>query len=160
MTAPDPSRRGSSWLGWASRKSAQVHDQPAPLQHVAGANAGSDADNPMATDPSLPATNDVSPVRNPEADSVIAAQAHTSTLYTERPSDVATNGLGHKTHALPPEVLAILSALDDRLVGALERGDIRFLRSAWLLAQPPEFRMVWPRSSRSWSETAPLPRHS
>ena len=33
--------------------------------------------------------------------------------------------------------VVILSSLDDGLVAVLERGDIRFVRSAWLLLLPP-----------------------
>ena len=39
-------------------------------------------------------------------------------------------------------VLQLLSALDDRLVAALEAGDIRLLRSAWLLKQTGTFRLL------------------
>jgi hypothetical protein len=37
---------------------------------------------------------------------------------------------------LPAEIHCVLTKLDDRLVKALERGDVKLLRSAWLLAQP------------------------
>ena len=33
--------------------------------------------------------------------------------------------------------------LDDRLIEALERGDIRFLRSAWLNQQPDWYQLKW-----------------
>ena len=42
---------------------------------------------------------------------------------------------------LAPEVRETLTKLDDRLVGVLERGDIRLVRSSWLLAQPAGYRM-------------------
>ena len=42
---------------------------------------------------------------------------------------------------LPAEVLSVLTKLDDRLVEALKRGDVCLVRSAWLLEQPPGFRM-------------------
>ena len=41
------------------------------------------------------------------------------------------------------DVLQALSSLDDRLVQALERGDIRFLRSAWVNQQPDTYRLQW-----------------
>ena len=37
---------------------------------------------------------------------------------------------------------AALTALDDRLVEALRRGDVSLMRAAWLLAQPANFRLV------------------
>ena len=40
------------------------------------------------------------------------------------------------------EVLRELSALDDRLVEALQRGDIRLLRATWLRARPASFRLL------------------
>ena len=45
--------------------------------------------------------------------------------------------------AAPPsdDVLRALSSLDDRLVEALERGDIRLLRSAWVDQQPDTYRL-------------------
>ena len=43
---------------------------------------------------------------------------------------------------LPPEVRKMLTTLDDRLVKVLESEDIRLVRTTWLLAQPPEFRMA------------------
>lgn len=43
---------------------------------------------------------------------------------------------------LSPEILTVLTALDDRLALVLRNGDIRLVRSAWLLVQDPEsFRM-------------------
>ena len=42
---------------------------------------------------------------------------------------------------LPPEIHGILTSFDDPLVKALERGDIRLLRTSWLLAQPDDYRL-------------------
>ena len=42
---------------------------------------------------------------------------------------------------LPEKIRRSLTALDDRLVEALERGDIRLLSSEWLLAQPKGARI-------------------
>ena len=38
-------------------------------------------------------------------------------------------------------LIANLTALDDKLVQALKRGDIRLVDPAWLLAQPDDYRM-------------------
>ena len=43
---------------------------------------------------------------------------------------------------LSDEIKQSLTRLDDGLVEALQRGDIRLVRSAWLLSQPPDFRML------------------
>ena len=43
--------------------------------------------------------------------------------------------------ALNADVRLALTALDDRLVKVLEAGDIRFVRSSWLLAQPDAYRI-------------------
>ena len=43
---------------------------------------------------------------------------------------------------LPEETRALLTTLDDQLVVALERGDIRLVRAAWLLALPEHTRLV------------------
>ena len=43
---------------------------------------------------------------------------------------------------LSQEMVQSLTRLDDRLVDVLERGDIRLVRSDWLLAQPEEYRIV------------------
>ena len=43
---------------------------------------------------------------------------------------------------LNADVRLALTTLDDRLVRALEVGDIRLVRAAWLLAQPADYRMV------------------
>ena len=44
--------------------------------------------------------------------------------------------------SLTPELLAALTVLDDRLALVLRRGDIRLVRSAWVLTQDPSsFRM-------------------
>eukprot|EP00966_Prymnesium_polylepis_P075098 1741880-Prymnesium_polylepis.2 len=42
---------------------------------------------------------------------------------------------------LLPEMLAALTTLDDRLCGALLRGDVRLVRVAWLRAQPDSYRL-------------------
>ena len=41
------------------------------------------------------------------------------------------------------ESLKALSKLDDRLCEALARGDIRFLRTAWLKSQPEGYRLQY-----------------
>ena len=41
------------------------------------------------------------------------------------------------------EARAALSKLDDRLCEALARGDIRFLRTAWLKSQPEGYRLQY-----------------
>ena len=46
------------------------------------------------------------------------------------------------TRSLPREVYTTLTALDDRLVEALERGDIKLLRSAWLRTHSDESRLL------------------
>ena len=43
--------------------------------------------------------------------------------------------------SLPLEIYKALTALDDQLVAALERRDVRLVRPAWLLAQPEGYRM-------------------
>jgi hypothetical protein len=45
------------------------------------------------------------------------------------------------TTALNADVRMALTALDDRLVDVLGMGHIRLVRSAWLLAQPEEYRI-------------------
>lgn len=42
---------------------------------------------------------------------------------------------------LPSDMYKELTKLDDKLIGVLAKGDIRLVRSAWLLAQPDGFRM-------------------
>ena len=44
--------------------------------------------------------------------------------------------------ALPDAVYQQLATLDDHLVELLQRGDIRFVRRAWLLQQPRDYRIV------------------
>lgn len=46
-------------------------------------------------------------------------------------------------NALPDEVKTSLSKLDDALVNALKRGEIRLVRAEWLLAQPADYRMQY-----------------
>jgi hypothetical protein len=47
-----------------------------------------------------------------------------------------------KKAPLSPEILTALTALDDRLALVLRNGDIRLMRSAWVLAQDPtDFRI-------------------
>ena len=43
--------------------------------------------------------------------------------------------------SLPPEIHTELTKLDDKMIGVVEQGDIRFVRSSWLLDQPDGFRM-------------------
>ena len=43
---------------------------------------------------------------------------------------------------LPEETRQLLTALDDQLVEALKRGDIRLVRAAWLLALPEGEQLV------------------
>ena len=52
------------------------------------------------------------------------------------PADIETQEL-----MLSDDVRLALTTLDDRLVRALEVGDIRLVRAAWLLAQPEEYRI-------------------
>ena len=47
------------------------------------------------------------------------------------------SGMPRRDASLSPEVLAALSALDDRLAFVFGRGDIRLVRSAWVLVQDP-----------------------
>jgi hypothetical protein len=96
-----------------------------------------------AADASPTITIDLGPARSSGVDNLVADVLHTLRRVTEHISGATDIFLREDAQALPPEVLAILSALDDRLVEALERGDILFVRAAWLLAQPAEFRMVW-----------------
>ena len=42
---------------------------------------------------------------------------------------------------LPSQIKALLSELDNRLAGVLKSGDIRLIRTEWLLAQPLDYRM-------------------
>jgi hypothetical protein len=44
-------------------------------------------------------------------------------------------------HTLAPKIYRALTALDDRLVGALAAGDIRLVRAAWLQKQPAGYRI-------------------
>lgn len=44
---------------------------------------------------------------------------------------------------LPTELFAQLTKFDDPLIEVLRRGDIRLLRVVWLLAQPPDFRIMY-----------------
>jgi hypothetical protein len=48
-----------------------------------------------------------------------------------------------ETHSvpLPAEIHRVLTKLDDRLIKVLKRGDIKLVRSAWLLAQPEGVRL-------------------
>ena len=70
------------------------------------------------------------------------------------PAAIATEPPGPALVATPPpEMFRELTALDDRLVEALGRGDIRIVRCAWLLAQPLEFRML-PRQQLEAVEAA------
>ena len=43
---------------------------------------------------------------------------------------------------LPEATRQLLTTLDDRLIEALKKGDIRLVRAAWLLAQPADFHMI------------------
>ena len=45
------------------------------------------------------------------------------------------------TISLGSRAIKYLSSLDDRMVEALQRGDIRFLRSAWVTQQPDTYRL-------------------
>ena len=51
-------------------------------------------------------------------------------------------GTASVSTSLAVEVHRELTALDDRLAEVLGRGDIALVRSAWLLTQPPSFRIV------------------
>jgi hypothetical protein len=42
---------------------------------------------------------------------------------------------------LPPEIHRILTKFDDRLIEALKKGDIRLVRTAWLLVQSANYRL-------------------
>ena len=61
-------------------------------------------------------------------------------------SDAALGRTSNELKALArpsDDLLQRLSSLDNRLVQALKRGDIRFLRSAWVNQQPDTYRLQW-----------------
>ena len=66
---------------------------------------------------------------------------------------------GAKAKSSAAVVLRELSALDDRLVATLEKGDIALVRSAWVL-QPSVDRMLWRQEleqlARSGASPSPL----
>ena len=67
-------------------------------------------------------------------------QAQVST--EEEVANLQSIPVTHSAHTeLSPWVTQRLSRLDDRLAEVLESGDIRLVRTEWLLAQPPEYRM-------------------
>ena len=47
-----------------------------------------------------------------------------------------------KTKTMPDEIFGVLTALDDRLVEVVARGDIRLLSTSWLREQNSDFRIV------------------
>ena len=53
-----------------------------------------------------------------------------------------SNQSAGSSEALPAEIRSALTKLDDRLVKVLHAGDIRLVRSAWLLAQPSGYRIA------------------
>ena len=63
--------------------------------------------------------------------------------YTSVIPNTAAADPKQKDPAAPPsdDVLRALSSIDDRLVEALERGDIRLLCSAWVDQQPDTYRL-------------------
>ena len=69
-----------------------------------------------------------------------AAQAPALELDEER-SHVPQSPMQQAEEDAPDEVLAPLFALDEGVVNALERGDIRLLRRSWLLARPDDSRI-------------------
>ena len=60
--------------------------------------------------------------------------------HEARPVDIGLSKQ-RSSPTLSHEVHQALTALDNRLVEVLERGDIRLMRGAWLLAQPEDFRI-------------------
>ena len=54
---------------------------------------------------------------------------------------VETAGQAKAAAALNTDVRLALTSLDDRLVDVVGKGHIRLVRSAWLLAQPKEYRI-------------------
>ena len=61
------------------------------------------------------------------------------------------------TPGQPSPELLILSSLDDRLCSVLRSNDVRLLRSAWLLLQPPGFRLRRRQDLEKLSGTSPSP---
>ena len=70
----------------------------------------------------------------------LRAQAELAKMGVEAPCE-EPGPSGTSRLDLSPEIVMALAALDDRLVVVLSRGDIRLVRSSWLLAQPPGFRV-------------------
>ena len=62
-------------------------------------------------------------------------------LDVKRLLSVRCSFSNHTRHLLSSTAAQIVQALDDRLIIALEREDIRLLRVEWLLAQPDDFKM-------------------
>ena len=58
------------------------------------------------------------------------------------PSSTVVDAAPGASTALPSAMYGALTVLDDRLVTVLGAGDIRLVRSAWLLAQPAGYRIV------------------
>ena len=88
-------------------------------------------------------TQDVQLREETEAERAIIPPAADATPVA--PSDFSRPSKAEKTSApaaapLGAE-LSALSQLDERLITALEREDIRLLRSAWLLAQPDDYHI-------------------
>ena len=50
-------------------------------------------------------------------------------------------GVKGERNMMQPDIYTALTALDNRLVEALQRRDIALVRSAWLLAQPDDYRL-------------------
>ena len=65
--------------------------------------------------------------------------------------------LRQDTRALPEEIHHALSALDHHLIEALQRGDIRLVRSKWLLSQPASFRIAWRQKLEEWERDGASP---
>ena len=67
----------------------------------------------------------------------LTTESRTAADLATRPEEVE-----QQQRVLPTETRHALSGLDDRLAGVLGSGDIALVRSAWLLAQKPSYRIV------------------
>ena len=72
------------------------------------------------------------------------------------PEETSASVNSAEASGLPEETRQLLTTLDDQLVEALERGDIRLVRTAWLLALPEGTRLVRRQDVKALEGIEPL----
>ena len=155
--APSASAAGASAASAVSPPDA-LHAPPSSTAPLPSAAPPPSAARPPSATPPAPTTTPPSGV-----DAIVAEVSHrfvqvTSSVYTAFAGVPAVTEVASPAAPLPeapatPEAVSpaaplpeatrqLLTTLDDRLIEALEKGDIRLVRAAWLLAQPAGFRMI------------------